>query len=155
MTKRQLDRREFIGGSAAAVAACTCSLAGVAGCYVENTAAKPVTAKAGQAGRIALGPASGLGLGQQIKVTAPELDDTVLVARISETEVKAVSIFCTHFGSEVVLDLEKQLFHCPNHDSTFGYDGQVIEGPASDPLPTYEVVEEGRELFLLLPRAKS
>jgi Rieske Fe-S protein len=153
MKHLDMDRRKFLGGSAAAVATCACAAAGLAGCSTTNPQAKPVTAKAGAGGRLDLGPASALGVGQQLKVSVPGVEDPVLVARVSETEVRAVSIACTHWGSEMELVLAEQQFRCTNHGSLFDYDGQVLEGPASDPLPTYQVLEENGHLFLITPGA--
>jgi cytochrome b6-f complex iron-sulfur subunit len=122
---------------------------------VSNTAAKPVAAAPPKDGRISLGPAAELALGAQLKVSVPGFDDPVLVARVAEDDVRAVSISCTHWGSDVVLVLDEKKFRCDAHGSEFGFDGKVLEGPASDPLPSFEVVEEGGELFLIPPAGAS
>lgn len=147
-----MDRRLFLGQSVAAVATCACAAAGLTGCKTHNTAAKTVTAPADPQGRMDLGAASALGVGQQLKVQLPGEADPVLVARVSETEIHAVSIACTHWGSEVELDSAAGDFVCQNHGSRFAYDGTVTEGPASDPLPAYEVVEEEGRLWLVAPK---
>ena len=153
MTVAPLRRRQFMGSTGVALAACATCVGGVAGCFAENTAARPVTAKPATGGRLSLGPAGDLAVGDQLKVSAPGLDEVVLVARVSDTEVRAVALNCTHFGSEVTLVLGEERFHCPSHGSAFAYDGSVLEGPASDPLNRYEVIEKGGELFMVVPPA--
>ena len=152
LSNQPFDRRMFIRFSSATLGTCACGT--VLGCAKANTTAKPVTGKRDDRGRVPLGPASDLAVGQELKVSVPGIDDPVLVARVSETEVRAVSIGCTHFGSEVVLMLDQKGFSCPSHGSLFAYDGAVIEGPASDPLRSYEVVEQDGQLMLLAAAGK-
>lgn len=143
-----MNRRRFLHQGMAVATGCACATLG--GCTTLNPNAKPITAAAADDGRMPLGKAAALGVGDQLKVTVPGVADPVLVARVSETEVKAISIACSHFGSEIELALAESQFRCTNHGSLFDYQGKVLEGPASDPLPTYPVVEEGGELFLVV-----
>ncbi len=41
---------------------------------------------------------------------------------------------CTHMGCIPYLDNEEQLFRCPCHGSVFTLDGDVVKGPAPEPL---------------------
>jgi len=141
-----MERRKFLHRSAASAAACACG--SLLGCSTVNAQAKVVTAAAPSGGRVALGKSSDLAVGGQLKVTVPGLDAPVLVAKIAENDVKAVSIACSHFGSE--LELVDDGFRCPNHGSRFAYDGSVVGGPADEPVPAYPVVNEGGELFLFV-----
>lgn len=55
--------------------------------------------------------------------------------------VVALSSLCTHQGCTV--DWAESEFACPCHGSKFGADGEVLEGPASAPLTTFEAMVEG------------
>jgi cytochrome b6-f complex iron-sulfur subunit len=41
---------------------------------------------------------------------------------------------CTHMGCIPYLDNEEQLFRCPCHGSVFTLEGDVVKGPAPEPL---------------------
>ncbi|MGK7941453.1 MAG: ubiquinol-cytochrome c reductase iron-sulfur subunit [Crocosphaera sp.] len=60
----------------------------------------------------------------------------------------AVNPTCTHTGCTVAWESEKQEFICPCHDSQFSSDGQVVKGPATDPLASYEVKLEGDTILV-------
>lgn len=69
----------------------------------------------------------------------------VLVVRnpASPNTPSAVNPTCTHRGCTVGWQAEENAFVCPCHGSKFGIDGEVSNGPATQPLSTYEVkVEE-------------
>lgn len=55
--------------------------------------------------------------------------------------VVALSSLCTHQGCTV--DWKESEFVCPCHQSKFSTEGEVLDGPASDPLKTFEAMVEG------------
>jgi nitrite reductase/ring-hydroxylating ferredoxin subunit len=55
--------------------------------------------------------------------------------RESEGSVVAVGLACTHLGCTVGWNDAERTWDCPCHGSRFGVDGQVLEGPALEPLP--------------------
>ena len=56
------------------------------------------------------------------------------VYREESGELVAVSARCTHLGCIVRWNSAERSWDCPCHGSRFATDGQVIEGPAVDPL---------------------
>lgn len=65
--------------------------------------------------------------------------DTIMVVRVSDTEVVAVSAICTHAGCSMDYSAGQQLLDCPCHGSQFATDGSVLRGPATRPLRVYTV----------------
>ncbi|MCI0339746.1 MAG: Rieske (2Fe-2S) protein [Planctomycetales bacterium] len=143
------DRRGFLAGGAAAAAAALCG--GLPGCKAYNLRARPIEVRAVER-KLKLVPVADLAVGGELKVTSPDLAETVLVARVDENEYRAVSIKCTHWGSEVGFAGSDKRFRCPSHGSEFAFDGSILKGPAKLPLAVYEVaVEDGHVVLKLAP----
>lgn len=60
----------------------------------------------------------------------------------------AVNPTCTHAGCAVTWESDRQKFVCPCHDSEFSSSGEVLEGPATEPLASYEVKVEGDSILV-------
>ncbi len=60
----------------------------------------------------------------------------------------AVNPTCTHKGCTVEWKADDKHLFCPCHDAKFAADGKVLEGPAKDPLPTYEAKIEQDTIFV-------
>jgi cytochrome b6-f complex iron-sulfur subunit len=65
------------------------------------------------------------------------LGDTIMVIRVSSTEVVALSATCTHRGCSMDFDSTQSLITCPCHGSEFSETGAVVRGPATIPLKVY------------------
>ncbi|QUH25283.1 FAD-dependent oxidoreductase [Serpentinicella alkaliphila] len=63
-------------------------------------------------------------------------DKRVGVFRDSNGELHFVDTTCSHLGCEVQWNDAEKSWDCPCHGSRFTYRGEVIEGPAIDPLDT-------------------
>ncbi|WP_285750860.1 FAD-dependent oxidoreductase [Lentzea sp. NBRC 105346] len=57
------------------------------------------------------------------------------VYRDHDGELHAVSMRCTHLGCLVRFNEAETSWDCPCHGSRFDVDGEVLEGPATKPLP--------------------
>lgn len=64
--------------------------------------------------------------------------DTIMVIRLSTSEVVALSAICTHAGCSMNFNSGAGTLDCPCHGSRFGENGQVIQGPARQPLKVYQ-----------------
>ncbi|MEU3644377.1 Rieske 2Fe-2S domain-containing protein [Lentzea sp. NPDC034063] len=60
------------------------------------------------------------------------------VYRDDDGELHAVSMRCTHLGCLVRFNAAERSWDCPCHGSRFDVDGEVLEGPATRPLPRKE-----------------
>lgn len=65
--------------------------------------------------------------------------DTIMVVRISDTQVVALSAICTHAGCSMDYIASQKLLDCACHGSQFATDGSVLRGPANRPLRVYTV----------------
>ena len=65
--------------------------------------------------------------------------DTIMVVRISDSQVVAVSAICTHAGCSMDYAAGQGVLDCPCHGSQFATDGSVLRGPAVRPLRVYRV----------------
>jgi len=81
-------------------------------------------------------------------VSGPNDEYRIFVMKKSETEFEALQLKCTHRGHSV--NMEETKLHCPLHGSEFDFDGNVIHGPAKEPLRKYPVtIENGNALILV------
>jgi len=65
--------------------------------------------------------------------------DTIMVVRISDSQVVALSAICTHAGCSMDYTAGQKVLDCPCHGSQFATDGSVLRGPAARPLRVYHV----------------
>lgn len=79
-----------------------------------------------------------------------ERDNKALIIRnpTDNNQLIAVNPTCTHAGCTVTWESEEQVFVCPCHDSQFSSDGKVLEGPATEPLASYQVKLEGDSILV-------
>ncbi len=62
----------------------------------------------------------------------------------------ALDSFCSHQGCNVNWDNQGKSFFCPCHGSKFDTEGNVLNGPADQPMKSYKTkVEEGKILISL------
>lgn len=154
-----MDRREFVGWVGAGLLASFLPVA-LAACDDEETAQTPST---GDSTPDAAPPATEPPVvpeGYQAVGTVAELDadgvitdkvNDVLVFRNPDTnEIAAVNSRCTHQGCSVEWESDLKIFACPCHGSKFAPDGSVTTPPAQQPLPTYDVQQDGDNILVKL-----
>ena len=130
------SRRDVLHGlGAAAVGA----LAVASGCAQPGSSLSTATsASCGSGTCIDLGDAAN----QELTTTGGAMlvdiaSDTVIVIRVSATDVAAVSAICSHAGCSMNYNASQALIDCPCHGSQFSTTGQVLRGPASRPVKAY------------------
>lgn len=74
--------------------------------------------------------------------------DTIMVVRISDTQVAAVSAICTHAGCSMDYVTTTRQLDCPCHASQFSLDGRVLRGPANRPLRVYGATLAGNVITI-------
>jgi glycine/D-amino acid oxidase-like deaminating enzyme/nitrite reductase/ring-hydroxylating ferredoxin subunit len=67
------------------------------------------------------------------------------VYRDDEGRLHAVSPICTHMGCHVAWNSVEKSWDCPCHGSRFDCDGNVLDGPATDPLERIDPHEERKK----------
>ena len=76
------------------------------------------------------------------------MGEQVVVVRdpADAASVVALNSMCTHQGCTV--DWKDSEFVCPCHQSKFSAEGEVLNGPASEPLAKYEAKVEGNSVLV-------
>lgn len=68
-------------------------------------------------------------------------DKHVAVYRDPGGELHALSSVCPHRGCDVMWNEVEKVWDCPCHGSRFTPEGQVVRGPAMQPLATAKIPE--------------
>ena len=88
------------------------------------------------------------GDGDAVSLEADGLRDPILLVKDAEGTFHAISSRCTHQACRVRPGGE--FLTCPCHGSTFAFDGEVLRGPAQEPLPTFAVEQSAATIDVLL-----
>lgn len=127
-----LARRSFLAGGASVVGVgvlAACSPGG------GGSATETESAAAGGGSIVAL---ADVPVGGAVAAKASN-GDPIIVAQPEEGTVVAFSAICTHMGCTVAPDGAQ--LACPCHGSVFeSGTGEVVDGPATEPLPSVAVV---------------
>ena len=80
-------------------------------------------------------------VGGVVQVGSERMGDPLFLIRTGEAEFTVLSSVCTHLGCRI--RKTRFGFRCPCHGSAFDTKGQVVTGPANEPLPSYDVEVSG------------
>lgn len=72
----------------------------------------------------------------------------IIIIRSSNTGYIALSKVCTHQGCTVTYNSSNNNLPCPCHGSLYTINGTVINGPAPNPLKSYDVKLNGNILTI-------
>jgi Rieske Fe-S protein len=70
----------------------------------------------------------------------------LVIYRISAREYSAFLLRCTHQGAE--LSINGDMLSCAAHGSEFNKSGEVITGPADQPLQQYKVTSDENNIYI-------
>ncbi len=140
--RRALDRRGFLKTIAASGGAAVCGSL-LAGCGAGGSAANAVVLDLTQAANQSLAAVGGT-----LALDADAIDPQgILLYRSSETAVLAFSRKCTHQGCTIAA-YQDGISTCPCHHSQFDTSGNVVRGPAQNPLRAYSAVLSGNTVTI-------
>jgi nitrite reductase/ring-hydroxylating ferredoxin subunit len=89
-----------------------------------------------------------LAIGGSLVFAYPDVHDTNVLVRVSESEFVAFSQKCTHLSCAVIPRPDEGVFHCPCHEGVFDLrSGRVITGPPPRPLPRVLLDIRGDDIF--------
>lgn len=71
---------------------------------------------------------------------------SICVFKTKEEDYSASLMRCTHKGCEV--NVEGNMYSCPCHGSEFSNTGDVLEGPAKEPLKTFKTTTDKENLYV-------
>jgi len=132
-----MDRRQMLTrvGTAGAV------VAGVAVLAACSGGADTPTATQGADGSLA--KVSDIPVGGALSATSGS--DKILLVQATAGTVTAYSAICTHQGCTVAPGTSD--LTCPCHGSVFDLTGKPVSGPATEPLPAFDVHVENGAVF--------
>lgn len=143
-----MEREEFISklGLGVLIACTGCSLTSCGGSKSNDPT--PTSPK----GTPAPAPGSGALFTADLNSSLLNIGDSqisngVILVRIAAgntaSSFTAVQVACTHEGTSIGYNASQAKFICPNHGSQFSQTGQVLLGPAANPLQKYTVAVNG------------
>lgn len=83
-----------------------------------------------------------------LQLTAANIQFPIILYRFDEDDYAALLMQCTHRGSE--LNINGDMLTCPAHDSEFSNRGEVLQGPADEPLKTFTVTTDEQNIYINL-----
>ena len=159
--KNQIDRREFIKGTAAMIGGLIATIITFPSiAYLLSPALNTAEDEA----LISLGPLENFPIGiptrfefTRTKVNGWERTATnygLYVVRKNENEVCVFSDICTHLGCRVSWHADQKHYISPCHNGHFDVLGNVVSGPPPRPLDEFVTRVEAGNLFAQLPAFK-
>lgn len=83
-----------------------------------------------------------------VLLDSPFSNYSICVFKTEKDAYTASLMRCTHKGCEV--NVEGEMFSCPCHGSEFSNKGEVLEGPATEPLQTYKITTDAKNLYVTI-----
>lgn len=81
-----------------------------------------------------------------IILNVPKVEFPICLHKKEEGGYAAALMLCTHNVCE--LKVGGGFYTCPCHGSEFKLTGEVIEGPAKDPLKTFTITEDNEAIYI-------
>jgi len=148
MLSEHHNRREFLLQLSSLIAGSVPAMLLFNGCAVSGLTSYHPSA---DAGKISLQLAQYPALAETGGAIQLDIDggvSPIVVVRVDNDTLTALSPICTHLGCTV--RKERSVFRCPCHGSTYTLDGTVVRGPTQRPLVTYRTEYEDGTLIIYL-----
>ena len=142
------NRRAFVTAFAGACAGGAALLSGCATVATYRVTAPPregrVTVPRAEFERLALERGA-------IRVESAALPEPVLLLAAGDADggFRAIGSTCTH--QQCAVRPGRTFLRCACHGSTFDLEGAVVRGPASKPLPRYDVTADANDIHIRMP----
>lgn len=75
-------------------------------------------------------------------------DQAAVLVHLPDGKYTSLSAKCTHMGCTVAFEADGDYFLCQCHGSKFAINGKVLTGPATRPLPVYDVSFDGDKIYV-------
>jgi nitrite reductase/ring-hydroxylating ferredoxin subunit len=125
--------------------ACAGSALGLTALSLTGCGSLPLVKATQQNGGLAI-PSSAFAEATQVIVRHPKLSYDLLVVKRADGTHQALYLRCTH--EDQPLSATAKGLHCTAHGSRFALDGTVTAGPATRPLLSYPVTNDGEFLTI-------
>ncbi len=79
----------------------------------------------------------------------PQIPRAIYLHRTADGDYLALLLRCTHQGCEPAPAGDR--LECPCHGSQYSFAGDVLQGPAEDPLYRYDVTADAEHVYIQLP----
>jgi cytochrome b6-f complex iron-sulfur subunit len=89
-----------------------------------------------------LGRLKNLGDSELIDIETGTTTSKIILIRLEGSNFVALNPVCTHKGCE--LSKKRDFLECPCHGSEFDFKGNVLKGPASEPLQSFKTEFDGK-----------
>jgi len=145
-----LSRRAFLGQSATVIVALSFFGFGSAACRSEKRVIGDMVIQDGEI-LLDLDKESFFALrrpGQGVSITIEQRRKPLLVTRINESEVAALSSRCTHAGYTVLPPENGVLVCSSGHGGEYALDGTVLHGPPASSLRRFPCRLEGNMIVI-------
>jgi len=111
----------------------------------------PAAAAHAEASRVAI-PLAKLGMLKMVggSVVVKVKDRQLLLIRDGAASIRAFNPACSHRQCVVAYSAGEKKIKCPCHGSLFDLNGQVVHGPASQPLQSYPATLAGEQIIVTL-----
>jgi nitrite reductase/ring-hydroxylating ferredoxin subunit len=159
-----VTRREFVEiTGATVVCACVACALGSTGCAAGRTTSETPSAPQGSYRKdgdrviVSLSKLDDLEeVGGAVKFTLDQQAESelkIILLRESDDSYRAFADRCTHSGKELNYIHQDRMLQCASGKAQFDLDGNVLKGPAEEPLRIYGLKLEGDDLQIVFGEA--